>query len=368
MATNAAAAEPVTPKSSVASDFYERLHALQMIGLWEMYGEYSKVVKNGLLDEPPYMWRWRDYYPLLLESGSIGIDSDLFQRPEQARGGVERRNLVMYPTGNPAGATCTTMACGVQYIKPGETAPCHRHDPAAIRFIIEGRGAYTAVEGEKFHMEPGDLILTPRWTWHEHGNDGNEPVIWMDGLDSPFVLNYLHADFWQPYRDGYFPQAHAEGHTRRRLGNGFVRPMKRIAERALPVIYPWSEVYPELIRQRDAAENVDPYDGVILEYVNPVSGGPTLPTMSCRMQLIPAGQSTQTHRHTARAIYRVFKGSGWSEVGGHRIEWEAGDVFCLPIWTWHSHGANRGEDAILFTMCDQPLLEPFDLYQEEARQ
>jgi gentisate 1,2-dioxygenase len=352
--------------TATLESFLERLHAINMIGLWELYPIYAQLPRHGRLESPPPMWRWRDVHPLLLESGDIAIDSRR-DSTINARGGVERRNLVMMPQGAPVGAATVTMSCGVQYIKPGETAPAHRHDPAAIRFIIEGSGAYTSVEGEKLYMEPGDLILTPRWTWHEHGNDGHEPVIWMDGLDSPFVMNYLHADFWEPYPGGYLPVSHPVGYTRRRVGAGLVRPVGKIRERALPILYPWSEVYPELLHQKESGENLDAFDGINLEYVNPVTGaGPTLPTLSCRMQLLPAGFESQCHRHTSSFIYRVFRGRGWSEVGGHRVEWEAGDCFLVPSWIWHRHAASAGEDAILFAMSDQALLDPFDLYHEEA--
>lgn len=340
------------------TDFYERLHAKNMMGLWEMFSAYGRVVRDGTLAEPPQIWRWRDVYPFLLEASEIELDP---------KAGVERRNLVFTGQGAGLGSTTPTMGCGVQYLLPGETAQCHRHDAAAIRFVIQGRGAYTAVEGERLYMEPGDLILTPHWTWHEHANEGNEPVIWMDGLDSGLTMNFLKAQAWEAYPERHHPNVHDVGYSRRRVGTGLVRPLGKIPERTLPFIYPWSEVYPELLRQKEQAGLLDPFDGVALEYANPVTGGPTLPTLSCRMHLFPAGQSTRSHRHMSNFIYRVFRGSGWSEVGGRRLEWEAGDCFVVPQWIWHSHGAASGEDALLFSMNDQPILEPFDLYREEAQ-
>jgi gentisate 1,2-dioxygenase len=336
----------------LAESFYDRIHARSLEGLWEVMPKLF-VDRSGRLEAPPPFWRWQEIRPLLLEAAEAPIER-----------GSERRNLVMRGPGTPEAATTHTMAVGVQYIKPGEVAACHRHCSAALRFVVEGSGGYTAVEGEKIAMAPGDLILTPHWTWHYHGNDGPEPTVWMDGLDVPFVA-YLRAEFVEWYPEPSLPPRHPAGYSRRRVGSGLVRPTAPIAERALPLIYPWAEVYPELLRQQAAGDHLDPHDGILLEYVNPLSGGPTLPTLSCRMQLLPAGFEAAAHRHTSSVIYRVFRGRGWSDVGGHRIDWEAGDCFVVPVWIWHAHHAAADEDAILFSMSDRPILDAFDLYREE---
>src|SRR4030095_15469531 len=80
-----------------------------------------------------------------------------------------------------------TLFAGLQIILPGESAPSHHHTPAALRLVVEGRGAFTTVDGVKGAMEAGDLIITPPMRWHDHGHEGTEPVVWLDGLDIPLV-------------------------------------------------------------------------------------------------------------------------------------------------------------------------------------
>jgi gentisate 1,2-dioxygenase len=150
---------------------------------------------GGMLQDPrprvrPFLWRWAEIKPLLMRAGELVT-------PDRR---VERRTLGLI---NPsvAGKTAThTLLTAVQLLLPGECAPAHRHSPAAIRFIIQGKGAYTTVEGEKCPMEPGDLILTPSWTWHDHGSEASGPVAWMDGLDIPLIRS-LDTMFYESFPD-----------------------------------------------------------------------------------------------------------------------------------------------------------------------
>jgi gentisate 1,2-dioxygenase len=131
--------------------------------------------------------------------------------------------------------------------------------------------------------------------------------------------------------------------------------------------YRWRDTYPSL--QRLAKGNGNPYDGIALEYVNPTTGGPTLPTMSCRIQMLRSGEQTKTHRHTSTSIYHAFRGSGTTIINGEPFNWEKGDSFVVPLWSWHEH-TNRSstEEAILFAMHDEPILKAFGLYREEEQQ
>src|SRR4029450_1478879 len=131
----------------------------------------------------PHVWRWQDVRPRVLEAARL-------VPMEQA----ERRVLVLRNPGlGGAYAITSSLFAGLQVILPGETAPSHHHTPAALRLIVEGRGAYTTVEGVKWVMEPGDLIITPPMRWHDHGHEGSEPVIWLDGLDIPLVRSFEAA-------------------------------------------------------------------------------------------------------------------------------------------------------------------------------
>ncbi len=302
----------------------------------------------------PHLWKWRDIYDGLVQArDQIQIE----------RGTAERRTLrLVNPGVKESEMTSHTMLFAFQLIQPGEVAPPHRHTMAAIRFILQGEGAYTNVGGEKMTMEDGDLILTPRWAWHEHAHEGDEPMIWLDGLDVPFIQS-LQVISFESYAERRIPVQHNpydSGHY------GLARPLTTEETKpSAPLHYRWRDIFPALKRLAEGAPH--PYDGFAMEYVNPLTSGSTLPTLSCCIQLLRPGQRTECHRHTSTVLYHVFRGSGTTVINGQAFHWEQGDSFVVPLWHWHEH-ANRSssEDAIVFTMNDAPMLKPFGLYREEG--
>lgn len=342
------------PLEEGLDSFYSELAEKHLDALWRL----GPAIQSRTPRNPgrPYLWRWAELQPLLERSTRL---------VNLERGAERRVLLLVHP--DLSGGTTPTMTASVQMILPGEVAPSHRHTPAAIRFILSGSGAYTDVEGERIGMEEGDLILTPSWTWHDHGNETDRPIVWFDGLDAPLV-RALRADFFEPDETLQHRLLRPSGHTPRRVGSGLLRPVAARAgfggEGVLPLIYRWREVARELRRQAEGEG--DPWDGVALQYVNPVTGGSTLPTLDCWIQLLRPGEHTQAHRHTGSAIYRVFRGEGYSVIDGRRLDWREGDTLALPSWAWHEH-ANTGEgEAILFSMNDAPVLRALGLYREEA--
>jgi gentisate 1,2-dioxygenase len=310
---------------------YAEMARLQLEGLWRLGDEVQ--AERPHVATRPYIWRGTDVRRVLERAG------DLVQHSAAA----ERRTLRLVNPGLQAQHCAThTLATSVQMIKPGEVAPTHRHTPSAIRFIIQGSGAYTTVDGERCTMEPGDLILTPRWSWHHHGNAGDEPVMWMDGLDFPLVI-LLNAVFFERYPD------HLQPETRPPDSSGLT--------------YRWADTYAALQR---LAATPDPYDDVAMEYLDPRTGGHTLPAVACRVQLVRPGVHTRAHRHTSSAVYHVFRGRGYSVIDGQRLDWEQGDFLALPTWAWHEHANSGADEAILFSITDLPVLEKLDLYREEA--
>jgi gentisate 1,2-dioxygenase len=303
----------------------------------------------------PHLWKWQEIYDSLLKAR---------EKISVAGGSVERRVIRLV---NPGMAetemTSHTMLMSFQLIQPGEVAPPHRHTMAAIRFILQGKGAYTNVDGQKMVMEDGDLILTPQWAWHEHAHDGNEPMVWIDGLDVPFVQS-LQVISFEAYKSGRLPVNEI---TNPALYHGLTRPIRISGRETTPLLhYRWRDTYPSL--QRLAASYADPYDGVALEYVNPDTGGPTLPTLSCWIQMLRPGEQTKSHRHTSTSIYHAFRGSGTTIINGEPFHWEKGDSFVVPLWSWHEHtNPSTKEEAILFSMNDTPVLKPFGLYREEGQ-
>lgn len=341
------------------SELDEKLKALSLEGLWSQMSEadkatYSKDPHTSVL---PHVWKWHDLHDNIQAVGEIhGLD-----------GMAERRVLRLI---NPAylGAqnrrhrtTTHTMLMTVQLLKPGETAHAHRHNFAAFRFVVKGGGSYTVVEGERLRMEEGDLILTPSMTWHGHQNDAS-PVIWLDGLDNP-LLFHLQAITWEAYPGGVQPIKKTSEGTAPRVGR--TRPIwEQSSELSnYNLVYKWQDTYEAL---KTLAEGpCSPFDGVALEYVNP-TGGHTMPTMSCGIQMLRAGEATKTHRHNSSTIYHAFRGNGSIFINGEKFDWEQGDCFVVPLWSWHSHqNGSQKNEAILFSVSDMPVFKALKLYREE---
>jgi gentisate 1,2-dioxygenase len=333
---------------------YSEMEELQLQGLWRLNEEIQ--AERPRVTTRPYRWRGDDVRRVLFQAG------DLVKHSAAA----ERRTLRLVNPGHPQSHSAThTLAAAVQLLQPGEVAPTHRHSPVAIRFLIQGVGGYTTVDGERCTMEPGDLILTPRWTWHHHGNDGDQPVMWMDGLDFPLVI-LLNAQFFERYPGG------ASQHEDQPLNGSLHRygpglsPVSagRGPSRPSLLVYRWEETYRAL--QQLATVNEDPHDGVAMEYVDPRTGGAVTPTVGCRIQLLRPGIQTSPHRHASSAVYHVFRGSGYSTIDGQRIDWRQGDFFALPTWAEHAHANPGADEAILFSITDQPAIEALGLYREEC--
>jgi len=334
--------------------FNKELAEVNMNGQWI----YEDLLNHAIGGPRPrgdaYLWPWKMVHEKLLEACDVLEESF-----------TARRSLLFNNPGLPTGGTTHTLQMGIQMIKPGETAWAHRHTLAAIRFVIKGDGkVFTVVDGEKCPMEPYDLILTPQWTWHDHQNPTQETAIWVDALDVPFLLG-LNQPFYEPY-PGNKVQAVREkrsDHLQQRAG--VVRPTWENAKQEnFPMRYPWKAIEPQLRGLADSSGS--PYDGVALEYVNPVTGGPTLRTLSCWIQLLRPGEHMRKHRHTSSAAYFVVGGEGTTVVGDKALNWTEHDSFAIPNWAWHEHvNRSKTEEAILFSVNDIPIVSAFGLYREE---
>lgn len=329
------------------SELNKELEKRSLSGYW--IWRDNSVFNEG---ELPYLWKWQDVHDcLMMAKDVVGFDVS------------ERRSVQLINPNVPGRSTSKTIQFDFSIVKPGETARAHRHNLAAIRFVVQGKGAYTMVEGERFPMEEGDLILTPNWTWHDHFNGSDEPIIWLDGLDVPLVRS-LNMFFFENYHQEVQPVSRPEGDSNRLFAFSRRRQAPENVRRGVPFRYDWQATYATLKSARE--DEIDPCDGTLLRYVNPVTGGYTLPTMSCDVQLLPAGKPTKTHRHTSTTIYHVFKGNGRTAVGEGYLEWKKGDSFLVPLWQWHCHESRSAEEAILFSMNDRPVMEALELYREET--
>lgn len=333
------------------------------------------VVQNELeIAEPreiavPHLWPWSEVSPWL-DRVYAGMSLDE----------VHRRTLALTNPGLGRPLAATTLLCSMSIYYPGDLAGVHRHTANASRFLLEGKGGYTTVGGEKCPLERADLVITPNGEWHDHGNDGDGPIVWVNVLDIGLV-EWLNAIFTEW---AYF-EADGAG-TRASKTQSFVRPVGwsdtmfaqgGIVPRFGPeargrgvhspkYLYPWARTLEVLEGLRREAGS--PHDGIVVEYVNPLTGGSVVPTMSFQAQLLRPGEATRAHRHTSSTVYTVVEGSGVTEVEGRRLEWSRNDIFVIPGWKWHSHrNGSASDDACLYAVTDAPTHRRLHLYREQER-
>jgi gentisate 1,2-dioxygenase len=302
----------------------------------------------------PCHWRWADVRPLLLEAARL---------VEMER--AERRVLVLCNPGlDGTYAITASLFAGLQIIMPGETAPSHHHTPAALRMVVEGRGAYTTVEGIRCAMEPGDLIITPAMRWHDHGHEGQEPVVWLDGLDIPMVRAF-DASWGSRMRPAAPPLTDTDPSADELTAAGLLPRTSRYPQIGYPQVrWPWSAVRRALAAQ---AAQAPPATPVALRYVNPKTGAPPLATMGCEAQWLRPGERTRAERRTASAVFHVIEGEGESRVGEAIFAWSAGDTFAAPPWTWIEHRNPARSQACLFQYNDEPAVRALGLWEEETQ-
>ena len=332
-------------------DFYDRLATRNLAPLWEVFA--ALFPPQPTPQTQPVLWRYDEVRPLLFEGGTL-------LTPQEA----ERRVLVLENPGLKGLSRITnSLYAGLQLILPGETARAHRHASAALRFVLEGNGAYTAVEGERTTMHPGDFILTPSWTFHDHGNAGTEATIWMDGLDMPMV-NLFDASFAEHYPKEVQPPTIEEGDSLARYGANMLPVDYTPTRPSSPVFsYPYSrsrQTLEELYRNGP----VHACHGVKMRFVNPATGGYPMPTIGAFMQLLPAGFSGAPYRQTDAAIYSVVEGRGRTRIGGVTFDWQPRDIFVVPSWVPAAHEAL--EDAVIFSMSDRPAQQALGLWREHV--
>jgi gentisate 1,2-dioxygenase len=328
--------------------FYEQVKQVHGRGLWQTEGTAKKTATL------PYLWKYQDFRPLLFKAAEM-VPIEL----------AERRVLVMANPGITSDWQATsTLLANLQIILPGEVARSHRHSASALRLVIEGTGAYTAVDGERSFMEPGDFVTTPNWTWHDHGNDGDQAMIWLDGLDVPLVQT-TEAMFYEVYEAEQYPIVNPDDMSIRLYGGGPLKPtwVKHNQYFSPLLNYKFATTYETL---KAMAEQTDgsPHDGISVEYTNPMTGGPALATISCFASLLAPGLHTKAHRHTGGTICHVVKGKGHSVIQGKVFRWDEKDTFVVPSWHWHEHHAES--EAVLFSYSDSAVITPLGLYREEA--
>lgn len=344
------------PDTPELVSYYKELERLGTAALWTVANKIEPWEPKS--ESIPMIWRYRDLREHVLKSVNLVT-------PEQAG-----RRVIYFenPGRKEVAAAVGWLYSGLQVMHPGENASAHWHSSSALRFIMEGRGAYTIVNGHKLTLGANDFVITPNGCWHEHGvEEGGLPCIWQDGLDIP-LANAMEAGFY-----GVHPDLHqAVGYPVDDAVNiwgapGLTPHGVKWNQNYSPLFkYQWEPTYEALVRYSHAADG-SPFDSHLMHYTNPSTGGPVMATMGASMQLLRPGFAGKAHRHTGSFLYQVAKGSGYSIINGQRFDWQEHDVFCVPSWAWHEHvNTSQTDDACLFCFNDLPAIQSMGLYREEA--
>lgn len=335
--------------AALREDFYNRASTENLAPLWTVLA--GMVPREPTTRAVPTLWPYDRVRPYLLEA------TDLIGTVE-----AERRVLILENPALPHEAKITgSMYAGLQVILPGERAHAHRHAAAALRFVMEGTGGWTAVNNEKTEMHPGDFVVTPSWTWHEHGNDGNGPVVWLDGLDI-HIVNLLDTGF----REDNHEQPHlAERPFEASMFEAGMNLLPMDADRTRHTSPIFNYTYAksrEALHGASRFRDIDPARGFMMRYVNPLNGDWAMATVATWLQLLPKGNATAPYRSTDGTIMVVVEGRGHSVVAGKRIDWKPQDVFAIPAWSEVTH--HPDEETVMFGASDRATQEKLGLWRE----
>ncbi|HUD52314.1 gentisate 1,2-dioxygenase [Parvibaculum sp.] len=331
--------------------FYEKVAGENLAPLW-------RHPEMNMMKEPrpralPHLWRYDTIRSTMMEAGRVVSATE-----------AERRVLLLVNPGlGGVKAPVGTLAGGVQMVMPGEVAPAHRHTPTAIRFVLESKGgAFTAVDGERARMEEGDFIVTPSGLWHDHSNDGDQPILWLDGVDVP-MARFFDAVFADNYPKAHHPLHRDEGDALARYGNGLLPADWKPKGLHSPLFrYPYERARAALARLAKS-DTPDPHNGHKLAYVNPATGDHAVPTMAAFLTLLPQGFRGSPYRSTESAVYVVAEGRGRSVIGETVIEWGPRDIFVVPNWTFARHEPES--EAVLFNYSDRAAQQKLGFFREE---
>jgi len=315
----------------------------------------------------PYSWSYADARKRLMDLSSLLTQEE-----------AERRNINFV---NPAlkdfmpGAALPTLRGGIQLLLPDEKAFSHRHSANAFRLILEAppKGAYTTVEGNRLPMNKGDLILTPNWTWHDHHNEGESHVIWYDGLDV-LMAYWIGGVFYEEMMDAsgkhqYQPVLNESNSVTDAYGPGLIHRKKMFPDH-IPasdntlIYYPYSKSR-QLLSDLAAQGAGDPYEGILLEYVNPVNCGPTFPAMSTSIRQINGKSTMQAMHRTENVLFITLEGSVTFHLPDNKtFTTQPHDVTAIPSWVPYSITNSENESAVLFSQSDKPVFQALGFYRE----
>jgi len=330
--------------------YYKRIGANHMTPLWEVL--HALVPTQPQSPAQAAIWRYAELREQVLEAGRLITAEE-----------AERRVLILENPGL-RGQSCITQTlyAGLQLILPGEVAPAHRHTQSALRLVLDGEGAYTAVDGERTTMHRGDFIITPAWTWHDHGNLGDQPVVWLDGLDIP-IVRFLDAGFSEKSTQTSQQPLRPEGDALARYGANMV-PIDYAPKPSDPTrvfVYPFERTRASL--QAIAHGTPDAHHGFKLRYVNPATGASPMPTIGACAQWLPAGFETKPLRSTDGTVIVCLEGGGEVKVDDQTWRFGENDVVVVP--SWHALQLRADRDSVMFSFSDRPVQQALGLWREQ---
>jgi gentisate 1,2-dioxygenase len=337
-------------KTAEREAFYRKIDGENLTALWNVMGDLITPEPKSACR--PYLWRFDAIRAHMMEAGKLITAKE-----------AERRVLILENPGLRGQSKATTsLYAGIQLVMPGEVAPAHRHSQSALRFILEGKGAHTAVDGERTRMQPGDFVITPSMTWHDHGNETDEPMFWLDGLDIPLV-QFFDASFAEGLNEDEQPITRPAGDSFARYGHNLLPVDFKGRSKTSPVFnYPYEHTRQALETAKKSSQ-WDPCHGLKLRYTNPVSGDFAMPTIGTFIQLLPQAFKTARYRATDATVFTVVEGRGRSRIGEQVFEWGPRDIFVVPSWQWVTHEAD--DEAVLFSFSDRPVQQKLDLFRED---
>jgi gentisate 1,2-dioxygenase len=365
-------AQPLRNRDVALKQLYDDVAAGRMFPFWATSTDVDHDEVKQLLATPkavPYLWRCAEEIEPILDRAV-----ELIKMEDS-----ERRSLVLVNPGlAPRRATVSTMYTAYRLNDANEIMPPHKHSPSAVRFGLKGKGNFTGVDGENIVFGPGDLVLTPNDTWHNHGTVGNEQALNLSVLDLPLVetLNAVHFDHdYKEEIDGRIVSLKQQtprfspDYSQKTYGYGgllprFARNKARGAGFSSPMfVYRWDMVRELLFAHKD--HEGDAHDGLMVEYVDPTTGQPVFKTITFFAQMLRPGEKTLPVRTTSSLLVSPFEGKGYSIVDGQRFDWKEFDTLAIPGGSWFEHhNASATEPLILFVASDEPTLKKLDLYKK----
>lgn len=361
---------PDTNREAALRSLYADLHKHNLFPFWATSADVAHDEVRQLMASQkavPFLWSYKRDIEHILNRAVDLISTD----------DSDRRSVILVNPGlSPRRATVSTMYTAYRLNDANEIMPPHKHSPSAIRFGLTGKGNFTGVEGEDIVFGPGDMVLTPIDTWHNHGTVGNEQALNLSVLDLPLVETLNAVSFDHDYKEGealmkkqsakfpadYSQRVYGSGGMRPRFvnhvrGAGFSSPM---------YVYRWEAM--QEILDRHADWDGDPYEAISVEYIDPTTGGPVFKTITFFAQMLRPGERTLPLRQTASLLVAPFKGRGHSIVDGKRFDWEQFDTLAVPGGSWCEHvNGSDSKPCYLFVASDEPAQKAFALFRRWGR-